>query len=375
MHKILFINNLGLGGAERVVSRLFQNDNINNEAMLWVLNDRVFYDCTVKKRVNLNKRYKLLTCIYALIKLVKLDSTKLIQAHLNQPILLSTLAKALGANFNLQTVHCFAYSSFYTRRGYLGLVHKYIFSKLLKYVDFHIFKSYEMLDDFEITFGWKPDKFSVIYNPYDISSIEKSSCESVNNLHLHNKLNVAIVGRLNASKRSLDIIELAARTDSVAHYHLFGDGPLKDILLTSIKNRKIKNITLHGMIENPFKYVKKMGVYLSLSESEGFPNALIESMICSAIPIHSDCKTGPKEILCDSYEDYSSVYSEFSIHKRGILFPVGDIDAVAKAMFYTAKNHKELKRKFNNESQDFIKALNLEKITEKYHSTLNKNYL
>lgn len=374
MSTIIFINNLGLGGAERVVSRLFQNRDINDIATLWVFNDNFFYDCTAKKKVILSKKYKLLTYINALIKLLKLDDTKLVQAHLNLPILLSTCAKLFGAKFNLKTVHCFAYSSFYNRRGFLGKSHKFIFSKLLKKADFHTFKSREMVDDFVETFGWRPERYSVIYNPYDIENITRLSNEVVNQCDLkNNKLNVAIVGRLNISKRSFDVIELALGTSDIAHYHFFGDGPLKEDLLKEVKNRKINNVTVHGMIKNPFKYVRKMGVYLSLSESEGFPNALIESMICNAIPIHSDCKTGPKEILCDNYKDYSSIKSEFSVQKRGVLFPVGDMLGASKAILYVFENYVELREGFNSESREFIDSLAFDKISQEYYLTLNKH--
>jgi N-acetylgalactosamine-N,N'-diacetylbacillosaminyl-diphospho-undecaprenol 4-alpha-N-acetylgalactosaminyltransferase len=184
------------------------------------------------------------------------------------------------------------------------------------------------------------------------------------------KLNIAIVGRLNKSKRPYDVLSLAQKTVEIAHYHFFGDGSLYNELVLEIEKRNIINITLHGMVSNPFKYIKDMGVYLSCSESEGFPNALIESMLCNAIPLHSDCKTGPKEILCDSYTDYTSYPSIFSIEKRGILFPVGDVNALEKAIVYISENYEDLKKGFTGESVDFLSTLNSELISEKYYRAL-----
>lgn len=61
------------------------------------------------------------------------------------------------------------------------------------------------------------------------------------------------------------------------------------------------------MIGNPFNYVQKT------SSINHYQNRKVshESMICRTISIHSDCKTGLKEILFDSYDDYSGIHTEF----------------------------------------------------------------
>ena len=370
-NRVVFINNLGLGGAERVVSRLFSNKNLNTLTALWVLNSSDFYnDVNIQNKVNLQRGG--FTSLNTLLNLLRLKKGTLVQAHLNMPILFSTFAKFLGAKFELQAVHCFAYSSFYKRRGFKGKIHRLAFGLLLKNVHTHIFKAKEMVDDFEDVFGWRPSSYSVIYNPYDIEQITLSAQQPLltNEQLDNNKMNVAVVGRLNESKRVFDIINIANETANFAVYHLFGDGPLREELSAKIKAKGMNNIVLHGMVSNPFKYVRQCGVYLSLSESEGFPNALVESMICGAIPIHSDCKTGPKEILCDDFESFNLKKGDFNIADRGLLFGVGDKSAALKAITHVYNNRIELNELFKQPHLEYIQSVALDTILNKYSKIL-----
>ena len=52
-----------------------------------------------------------------------------------------------------------------------------------------------------------------------------------------------------------------------------------------------------GYQKNPFPYMLKSFGYLMTSLFEGFPNALVEAMVCGCPIIAGDCKSGPREIL------------------------------------------------------------------------------
>ena len=56
-----------------------------------------------------------------------------------------------------------------------------------------------------------------------------------------------------------------------------------------------------GMQTGPYKYLKKGSVYLLTSSNEGFPNALVEGMSLGLAAVSTDCRTGPSEILTDTY--------------------------------------------------------------------------
>lgn len=371
MKKYIFINNLSNGGAERVVSRLFDDEKIRANCVLVTLNNKEFYKCSYISKISFDCYSSLLSIMKSLYFIFKNKPSNIIQAHLNVPILVCGFSKLFGASFIFQSVHCSSYSSFYKNKSNITkFVHRALMNMVLKQADMHIFKSNEMLSDFNDVFGWKPKNYRVIYNPYNIDEIQELTQEIVDEPVDDNMHHIAIVGRLHPSKRPYDVIKIAKMFQDNCHFHFFGNGSLKNELLKYIRHNELKNITFHDMVENPFKYINKFGFYLSCSESEGFPNALIESMISKAIPIHSDCKTGPKEILCDDFRNYSASKGEFSHEKRGILFPVGDIEAACKAINYAIENQYILSSEFENNSKDFIDSISHQEITSKYAEVL-----
>ena len=57
------------------------------------------------------------------------------------------------------------------------------------------------------------------------------------------------------------------------------------------------DICFAGNHPNPFKFMAKSKLFVLSSDWEGFPNVLVEAMICGVPVISSDCPTGPREIL------------------------------------------------------------------------------
>ena len=81
--KILFINNLGCGGAERVVTNLFKNEKFNNQFELWLLDNHIFYDAKHIKRIKIMRgKYRWVRCLDALYQLSKLKKCDFVQCHL-----------------------------------------------------------------------------------------------------------------------------------------------------------------------------------------------------------------------------------------------------------------------------------------------------
>ncbi|WP_394153213.1 glycosyltransferase [Vibrio maritimus] len=369
---IIFINSISGGGAERVVSRLFSNAKFSNDKEIWTLSDAVSYEIDSSIVTSYRGGSTLSTILKIIYNLKGLDSTDFIQCHLNRPILFTSLAHFINNKFHYQAVHCFAYSSYFSRKGLVGSLKRRFFGFLLKQVDSHIFKSIEMVGDFYQCFGWLPSSYTVINNPYDIQNIESLAKEDIDASELSQKKlnrssNVAVVGRLDKSKRVLDVLKLASRLSDDVVFHLFGEGRQKAELLEYCKQEGVTNVVFHGNVNNPFKYVRQCGLYLSCSEAEGFPNAAVEAMICGAIVIHSDCKTGPKEILFDHPENVRSFHEKsFYVGQRGILFKVGDIEGALKALEYALANSSELQARFQASISKFTTSLSLQSISNKY---------
>lgn len=94
-----------------------------------------------------------------------------------------------------------------------------------------------------------------------------------------------------------------------------------------------------GVQKNPFRYLKYASVYLLASESEGFPNALLEAMAVGVPAVSVNCKTGPAEILTADYKKVNKS-DEIYYGEYGVLLPVmnpvknlqTDIEAEEKIM-------------------------------------------
>lgn len=367
MKKIVFINSMGPGGAERVVSRLLEELGKDGGVQLWTLSEEKFYKVPPSvEQVNLKK----LSWVTKLRLLMSLSRDDIVQAHLNRSIFWAGVAKLLGAQYRFQVVHCFAYSPFYQRKGFLGAVHRIFLRRVFSSVDLHIFKAKQMVLDFESVFEGRPKQYRVIYNPYDIERIARlAKCSQVGSI-VPGRTNIGVVGRLSKSKRIRDVLAIAKCLSGTAHFHIFGDGDERHEIDRCVVALGSDNVTLHGVVENPFSYIRAMGFYLSCSEAEGFPNALVEALICGAICVHSDCLTGPREILSDE-EGFDEIPpGAFSVAERGILFPVSDVAAACKALTFAISSRELLMSKLKPNIRRFLEGVRIEKIASDYADTL-----
>ena len=64
-----------------------------------------------------------------------------------------------------------------------------------------------------------------------------------------------------------------------------------------------QHIIFAGFQPNPYSYEAKCDLYVLSSINEGFPNTLVEALACGLPIVAADCKTGPREILMERYED------------------------------------------------------------------------
>lgn len=63
----------------------------------------------------------------------------------------------------------------------------------------------------------------------------------------------------------------------------------------------LDDVYFAGMQKEPYIYLKQCDIYLLTSRNEGFPNALVEGMSLGLAAVSTDCRTGPSEILTDTY--------------------------------------------------------------------------
>lgn len=92
-------------------------------------------------------------------------------------------------------------------------------------------------------------------------------------------------------------------------------------------------------------------IFILSSRSEGFPNALIESMAAGLACISFDCSAGPSDIITNG--------------ENGILVENDNVNELTKQMQYLIDNDKEIERLGKN-ALSIRERLSLDKIGEQY---------
>lgn len=328
MKNLVFISpDLKSGGSERVASRMtklfsgkykiyyivFDDDDISYDI------DAELINLNAKPTSNLPKKvFNLIKRAYGINKICK--------------------------KYDVDTVFSFTSSANLAMR-YAGLKCRMIgscrgFEDLYKNTaDYHkvisaggeiLFNSREMEEFYKSEYPLDSDKCHTIENLIDCARIEKMSNEKLSEseqVFYDTHKVISTVGILSEHKGHWDLFkafEILKEKIPDAGLVLVGhrgryEKELRDM---ARRNKYADDILLIGYSSNPFKYVAKSNVYALSSISEGFPNALIEAMVCKTAVVSTACRTGPCEILYDEYKSYEPQIWEKA--DNGIITPVFD---------------------------------------------------
>ncbi len=366
-----FTNSMDGGGAERIVATLggYFNNHREIDSRVVIFEDNDFYSSDDKFKIDRIARFdgglstvvKLLLIPILAFKLksyVKRNNIDLVQSHLYRANYINTLSKLLGSKHEVQIVN---HDNFFKKLG--NKTNERLNLNLIKTLygssDKIIAISEDMKDGLEELLGKRVDK---INNPYDIEKIREMSMEYVEGLSDDRKY-ISSMGRLISLKRFEDIIEAYSEiAKKYTEYDLLviGDGPEKQRLIELVNIFGLKGrVKFIGRIENPFKYLKRSEIFVLASETEGFPNSLIEAMACGCQIISSDCISGPREILAP---DLSTRVEQLTHGKRGILYPVGDVKELTFGMETLIRSKIEFD--VENRAMDFDTNIIMKKYEE-----------
>lgn len=146
-------------------------------------------------------------------------------------------------------------------------------------------------------------RIKVIHVPVNSQEIRIQSQEKID-WHEHgNSLPcVGTISRLSFEKGVNYLIEafsdLVKRMD--ARLIIVGDGKERRNLEEMARNLSIDDkVTFLGLTENPYKYLSKMDIFVLASLWEGFPTAVVESMVCKVPVIVTRSVGGIEELVED----------------------------------------------------------------------------
>ena len=327
---------MGAGGAEKTISLLLpylvKDFNVN----LILFHDIRYF--TIPQEVNVfiisknNRTTSLFTKIISPItyyfrykKILRLTNPDISISFLTRPNLLNTFVRRKNTKVIISE-RCFP-SIAYKSNNFRYKLYKFLIPKYYNKADVLFSNSKYINQDLKDNFGVKVP-MNVIYNPVEIPKVNLE-------LYSHQKdIDVIWVGKLYAIKNPALLIKAVSLCETNPFTCVLGEG----VLLEDIKSQSEEiRIKFEGRVNNVFDFLKKSKILILTSNSEGFPNVILEGMSYGLPIISTNCQSGPLEILNDN-ESVEILQGEFVIVKYGILVNVNDEVALSKAIDYLLSN-------------------------------------
>ncbi|HAS4578840.1 TPA: glycosyltransferase [Vibrio cholerae] len=315
---LILSNSLAYGGGERIAANIANGlyDSKKNVS-IFIIENKVEYEVntnvTVYKNIVNVPFLRFLNNVFAffyLVYLVKVKKINIVISHLFRSNYINVLASFITGHKAIITTH--GSISKYKDSRLSSKINLFLIKKLFFHADKKIFLTERMKDDYLNYVGLNNNE--VIPNCYDIKEIDLKSKVRVNDNPFRPKEYFVFVGRFHPVKR-IDLILDAAKMLG-KKVLLIGDGELLKLFQDKYES---KDIVFLGNKKNPYPYIKHAKAIILASESEGFPNVIVEALALGVPIISSDCRTGPREIL---EIDTSLVINGHYINNVSALFEV-----------------------------------------------------
>lgn len=325
---LFLINSLTGGGAERVMCTLLRhsepereefditlgvldNEPAGNAAPDWV--DVRQFDC----------RFSLARSVMAVRGL---------HAELRPDVSLSFLNRANWATaLAAQTpfvISARAHTSHHLGKGLRGAVSRTMVRTLFPRASSIICVSGGVARDLNENFGVPAAKLVSIPNPVDVEAIQAKARDAAP-ISIDGPF-IMSAGRLVGVKNFAMLIRAFAASGGNRKLVIAGEGEERGALEQLARELGVADrVILPGFVANPYPLMAAADVFILSSDSEGYPNALVEGMALGRPVISTNCDSGPSEILADAARE-SVQGVAYAAH--GVLTPVNDTDAMAEAI-------------------------------------------
>ena len=231
-----------------------------------------------------------------------------------------------------------------------------VYRQMVKHKDvFNVYDKFVCLthsacDDFIAQYPSHKQKIVQIYNPFNYQRIQQRA-ENASSIPLEKFF--CFVARMDANDKDHETVIKAftrfLQNNPEAKLYLIGDGPNRSNLEKMVEDFHVeKNIVFTGTLTNPYGYMKGAIANILSSYNEGFGVVLVEAQALKTLNIATDCPNGPAEILLHG--------------KGGILFPVGDVNCLEKALADVWNNKIDREEMVEN-AYISLERFSLEKIT------------
>ncbi len=347
---ILLINSFDGGGAERQFSILA--DYLPFKAIYCLETDNVYLDGSKhqlnflsnhdKKTGSIKKYLSTPFYAYKLYKEIK---------HREHIQILSVLERShivcylLSFFMNIEYVLSFQLSHKSHYNGISGTLLKFLFKKIVKRSLFCIPNSYAGEAEMAQLYDIPAEKIKAIPNGYNFEEIHNRAAQSdqFQFPELLQQKYILCVARFFGQKAQDQLIKAFSQlraTHADIKLVFAGTGEKMEACIQLSLEEKLKTFVIDrqtytgdydvyflGFQRNPLVLMKHAALFAFPTYYEGLPNALIEAMICGAVPIASDCPTGPREIIAPN-SDLNTLPTTYELSPYGIL--VAPFDATTR---------------------------------------------
>ena len=206
--------------------------------------------------------------------------------------------------------------------------------------------------------GLDNKKIHVIYNGVNSSEIKLLAKDaSVFDWYKDSLPIIVTIGRLSSQKNHACLIKAFSivRKHNESRLVIVGEGPLRMNLERMARNVGVaEHIRFAGYQPNPYKFLSRSSLFILSSRWEGFPNVLLEAMVCGIPVVSTDIDFGPREII-----DHG---------ETGFLVPNDDPETLAEQIQYVLENRNELviKEIINNARKKIESEFKLDVMVKKY---------
>lgn len=332
--KVLYIiNNLGSGGAEKLIEDtlpiLNKKENIEAELLLLTEKNNVFAESLKKQGIEINiietDNIYSPTNIISIRRFIKDKNFDIIHAHLFPSIYWTSLATKTLLNSEFKLILTVHYT--YNRRRdhfFFKTIDKFIYNEYDKVISISQKAQDNLLHWLGVN---KKNKFSVIKNGVNTQKFNEAEEYKKNELCstcTENNIFITMVGRFSEEKDQKTLIRAIEQFDENVHLILVGEGKLIDEHKEYVEKFNLDNrVHFLGFRNDIEKILKTSDIIVLSSHCEGFGLAAVEGMAAGKPVIASDV-SGLREV----------------VNGAGLLFEQGDKEELAEIINKLIKDDK-----------------------------------
>ncbi len=172
---------------------------------------------------------------------------------------------------------------------------------------------------------------------------------------------LVLVGRFSPVKNQLLALDLITKVRAQvpdATLHFYGTGEEQGRVSEEVKNRQLQeSVIFHGFCPDLKQVYRSAAITLSLSEHEGFPLNIIESLSLGCPVVAFACRYGPSEQIADGEDGY--------------LLPYGDLDGAVESCVKLLAD-ADLLKSFRKNASEHARRFSQQRVAALWAGLLNE---